>query len=88
MKRAPRDLNAGYTPVRTVRLSELFTKPNRSLVIYHFMYGKRQGSHAAKRQTVPTRAQGKRHIDQGCVYCSQGSFTWPPRPVNLPRRNS
>jgi len=28
--------------VRTVRLSELFTKPNRSLVIYHFMFGKRQ----------------------------------------------
>jgi predicted dithiol-disulfide oxidoreductase (DUF899 family) len=38
----PRDLNAGDAPVRTVRLSELFTKPNRSLVIYHFMYGKRQ----------------------------------------------
>ena len=26
--------------MRTVRLSELFTKPNRSLVIYHLMYGK------------------------------------------------
>src|SRR5882762_2698393 len=38
----PRDLNGGDAPVRTVRLSELFTKPNRSLVIYHFMYGKRQ----------------------------------------------
>jgi predicted dithiol-disulfide oxidoreductase (DUF899 family) len=38
----PRDLNAGDAPVRTVRLSELFTKPNRSLVIYHFMFGKRQ----------------------------------------------
>src|SRR5207237_7850191 len=38
----PRDLNAGDTPVRAVRLSELFTAPNRSLVIYHFMYGKRQ----------------------------------------------
>src|ERR1700757_1440901 len=36
------DLNAGDVPVRTVRLSELFSKPNRSLVIYHFMYGKRQ----------------------------------------------
>jgi len=36
------DLNAGDAPVRTVRLSELFTKPNRSLIIYHFMYGKRQ----------------------------------------------
>ena len=38
----PRDLNAGDAPVRTVRLSELFTKPDRSLVIYHLMYGKRQ----------------------------------------------
>ncbi len=38
----PRDLNAGDAPVRTVRLSELFTRPNRSLVIYHFMFGKRQ----------------------------------------------
>jgi predicted dithiol-disulfide oxidoreductase (DUF899 family) len=38
----PRDLNAGDAPLHTVRLSELFTEPNRSLVIYHFMYGKRQ----------------------------------------------
>jgi predicted dithiol-disulfide oxidoreductase (DUF899 family) len=38
----PRDLNAGDAPARTVRLSELFTKPNRSLVIYHFMFGKKQ----------------------------------------------
>ena len=28
--------------MRTVRLSELFTKPNRSLVIYPFMFGKKQ----------------------------------------------
>jgi len=38
----PRDLNAGDAPLLSVRLSELFTKPNRSLVIYHFMFGKRQ----------------------------------------------
>jgi predicted dithiol-disulfide oxidoreductase (DUF899 family) len=38
----PRDLNAGDSPVHTTRLSELFTKPNRSLIIYHLMYGKRQ----------------------------------------------
>jgi predicted dithiol-disulfide oxidoreductase (DUF899 family) len=38
----PRDLSAGDAPARTVRLSELFTKPNRSLVIYHFMFGKKQ----------------------------------------------
>src|SRR5580692_7126849 len=38
----PRDLNAGDAPLHSVRLSELFTKPNRSLIIYHFMYGKKQ----------------------------------------------
>lgn len=38
----PADLNAGDAPARAVRLSELFTKPDRSLVIYHLMYGKRQ----------------------------------------------
>jgi predicted dithiol-disulfide oxidoreductase (DUF899 family) len=40
----PASLDAGDAPVRTVRLSELFTAPGRSLVIYHFMYGKRQTS--------------------------------------------
>ena len=38
----PADLNAGDSPTRTVHLSELFTGSDRSLVIYHFMYGKRQ----------------------------------------------
>jgi predicted dithiol-disulfide oxidoreductase (DUF899 family) len=38
----PRGLNAGDGPERTVRLSELFTGPNRALVIYHFMFGKKQ----------------------------------------------
>jgi predicted dithiol-disulfide oxidoreductase (DUF899 family) len=38
----PANLNAGDTPVRTVRLSDLFTAPNRSLVVYHFMFGKKQ----------------------------------------------
>lgn len=38
----PRDLNAGDGPARDVRLSELFTKPKRSLVIYHLMLGKKQ----------------------------------------------
>jgi predicted dithiol-disulfide oxidoreductase (DUF899 family) len=37
----PANLDAGDTPIRTVRLSELFTGPNRSLVVYHFMYGKK-----------------------------------------------
>jgi predicted dithiol-disulfide oxidoreductase (DUF899 family) len=38
----PRDLNAGDAPLHAVRLSELFTKPDRSLIVYHFMYGKQQ----------------------------------------------
>jgi predicted dithiol-disulfide oxidoreductase (DUF899 family) len=38
----PVKLDAGDTPIRTVRLSQLFTGPDRSVVIYHFMYGKRQ----------------------------------------------
>jgi predicted dithiol-disulfide oxidoreductase (DUF899 family) len=38
----PRDLGSGDAPVSRVRLSELFTKPDRSLVIYHLMYGKKQ----------------------------------------------
>jgi predicted dithiol-disulfide oxidoreductase (DUF899 family) len=38
----PVDLDAGDSPTRTVRLSELFTGSDRSLVIYHFMYGKKQ----------------------------------------------
>jgi predicted dithiol-disulfide oxidoreductase (DUF899 family) len=37
----PRDLNAGDSPISKLRLSELFAKPDRSLVIYHFMYGKK-----------------------------------------------
>jgi predicted dithiol-disulfide oxidoreductase (DUF899 family) len=36
-----RELNAGDSPARKVRLSEVFTNPNRALVIYHFMYGKK-----------------------------------------------
>ena len=38
----PANLDAGDTPSRTVRLSELFTLPDRALVIYHLMYGKKQ----------------------------------------------
>src|SRR5215213_5458160 len=38
----PTSLDAGDEPVRNVRLSELFTTPDRSLVIYHFMFGKKQ----------------------------------------------
>src|SRR5712672_3288416 len=38
----PTSLDDGDAPTKTVRLSELFTAPDRSLVIYHFMYGKKQ----------------------------------------------
>ena len=38
----PPSLDEGDAPLRTVRLSELFTAPDRSLVIYHFMFGKKQ----------------------------------------------
>src|SRR5258708_7352041 len=40
----PANLDAGDTPIRTARLSELFSAPNRSLVVYHFMYGKKNTS--------------------------------------------
>jgi len=38
----PASLNDGDEPVTRVRLSELFTAPDRSLVIYHLMFGKKQ----------------------------------------------
>src|SRR5438552_14379309 len=38
----PTSLDDGDEPTKTVRLSELFTAPDRSLVIYHFMFGKKQ----------------------------------------------
>lgn len=38
----PADLQAGDAPAQTVRLSELFTRPGRDLVVYQLMYGKKQ----------------------------------------------
>src|SRR5437016_11823141 len=38
----PTSLADGDAPTKTVRLSELFTAPDRALVIYHFMFGKKQ----------------------------------------------
>jgi predicted dithiol-disulfide oxidoreductase (DUF899 family) len=35
-------LDSGDSPIRPVRLSELFTGSNRSVVLYQFMYGKKQ----------------------------------------------
>jgi predicted dithiol-disulfide oxidoreductase (DUF899 family) len=40
----PSDLAAGDAPVKTVRLSDLFTGPGRSLIVYQLMYGKLQTS--------------------------------------------
>jgi predicted dithiol-disulfide oxidoreductase (DUF899 family) len=37
-------LNDGDSPVTDVRLSELFTSPDRALVVYHLMFGKQQTS--------------------------------------------
>jgi predicted dithiol-disulfide oxidoreductase (DUF899 family) len=36
------NLDTRDTPSQKIRLSELFTSPDRSLVIYHFMFGKKQ----------------------------------------------
>jgi predicted dithiol-disulfide oxidoreductase (DUF899 family) len=40
----PRDLDEGDDPLTTVRLSALFSAPDRALVVQHVMYGKRQTS--------------------------------------------
>ena len=40
----PASLDKGDEPLQKVRLSELFTAPDRSLVIYQMMYGKKQTS--------------------------------------------
>jgi predicted dithiol-disulfide oxidoreductase (DUF899 family) len=40
----PADLDAGDSPTRSVRLSELFSGAGRSVVVYHLMYGKKQTS--------------------------------------------
>ncbi|MFF1642773.1 DUF899 family protein [Streptomyces sp. NPDC058246] len=40
----PAGLDSGDAPVREVTLSELFTAPDRPLIVYHFMYGKLQTS--------------------------------------------
>ena len=38
----PASLDGGDAPTKNVRLSDLFTSPDRSLIIYHFMFGKKQ----------------------------------------------
>jgi predicted dithiol-disulfide oxidoreductase (DUF899 family) len=38
----PASLDEGDEPITRVRMSDLFTAPDRSLVIYHLMFGKKQ----------------------------------------------
>ena len=38
----PASLDAGDSPITTVRLSELFSGPDRSVIVYHLMFGKKQ----------------------------------------------
>ena len=38
----PPTIGHGDEPVTKVRLSDLFTSPDRALVVYHFMFGKKQ----------------------------------------------
>src|SRR4030095_15168079 len=38
----PTSLDDGDLPIKQLRLSDLFTGPDRSLVVYHLMYGKKQ----------------------------------------------
>lgn len=38
----PESLDAGDSPVRTVRLTDLFSRPDRALIAYHLMFGKLQ----------------------------------------------
>src|ERR1700750_1905280 len=40
----PAELDEGDAPTRSVRLSGLFTAPDRPLVVYHLMYGKKQNN--------------------------------------------
>ena len=42
-------LDFGDSPIRTVHLSQLFTGSKRSVVIYQFMYGKKQTKPCKKR---------------------------------------
>ena len=43
-REGPRDLAAGDEPVREVRLSELFERDDRPLILVQFMFGKKQAS--------------------------------------------
>jgi predicted dithiol-disulfide oxidoreductase (DUF899 family) len=57
----PMNLDAGDRPARTVRLSELFTKPGRSLVLYQFMFGKKQTTPCAMCTSLIDSLNGVAH---------------------------
>src|SRR5262250_3211468 len=74
----PRDLSAGDAPVRTIRLSELFTRPNRSLVIYHFMFGKKQTKACPMCTAWLDGANGiAHHLDQNLDFAVVASADLP-----------
>ena len=52
----PPNLNAGDATARSVRLSELFTVPSRSFVIYHFMLGNKQSKACPMGTTAPAKS--------------------------------
>jgi predicted dithiol-disulfide oxidoreductase (DUF899 family) len=69
----PADLNAGDTPIRTVRLSELFSTPGRPLIVYHLMFGKAQTTACPMCSTSPPRG------------ATTGTRSWLMLPVPWPR---
>jgi predicted dithiol-disulfide oxidoreductase (DUF899 family) len=63
----PADLGAGDEPVSQVHLSELFSRSDRPLIVYHLMYGKRQTSPCPMCTNPPgtrrlVRLPGLRHL--------------------------
>jgi predicted dithiol-disulfide oxidoreductase (DUF899 family) len=65
----PRQLADGDEPVTTVRLSELFTSPDRALVVQHVMYGKLQTTPCPMcTMWVDGLNAGVRHIHQNVDY--------------------
>ncbi len=54
----PTSLDDGDEPVRKTRLSELFTKPDRALVVYQFMFGEEA------RETVPDVYRVDRRLER------------------------
>jgi predicted dithiol-disulfide oxidoreductase (DUF899 family) len=65
LKEGPGNLDAGDSPIRSVRLSELFTAPDRALVVYHMMFGKLQKSPCPMCTSFVDALNGiARHLEQ------------------------